>query len=163
MALPCILFPSAITNSISTMLLPTVAEIQALNNRKELTNLIKKVSYSCIFLGSICCVALLAFGKWIGIFLFDSSMAGDFIITLAWICPVLYTNNTFISIINGIGKTTLSFAINSVSLSIRIFCVFFLIPVLGIQGYLWGLLASQLSTFFFCLLYLSHFLHKSQT
>lgn len=163
MALPCILFPSAITNSISTMLLPTVAEIQALNNREELTNLIKKVSYSCIFLGSICCVALLAFGKWIGIFLFDSSMAGDFIITLAWICPFLYTNNTFISIINGIGKTTLSFAINSVSLSIRIFCVFFLIPVLGIQGYLWGLLASQLSTFFFCLLYLSHFLHKSQT
>ena len=29
MALPCILFPTALTNSVSTMLLPTVAEIQA--------------------------------------------------------------------------------------------------------------------------------------
>ena len=56
MALPCILFPSAITNSVSTMLLPTVAEIQAFKHRMGLKNLVKKVTYSCIFLGSICCV-----------------------------------------------------------------------------------------------------------
>ena len=35
MALPCILFPSALTNSISVMLLPTVAELQASQNAKH--------------------------------------------------------------------------------------------------------------------------------
>ncbi len=162
MALPCILFPSAITNSVSTMLLPTVAEIQALDNRRELSELVKKVSYSCIFLGSICCVSLLCFGKWIGTVLFHSQAAGDYIITLAWMCPFLYTNNTLISMINGIGKTTLSFCINSVSLGIRIISVFLFIPVFGIMGYLWGLLASQICIFLFCLMYLQYYLHKKK-
>ena len=162
MALPCILFPSAITNSVSTMLLPAVAEIQALDRRHELTDLIHKVTYSCILLGSICCVSLLCFGKWIGAILFHSPAAGDYIITLAWICPFLYTNHTLISTFNGIGKTTLSFCINSASLSIRIAAVFFLIPAIGIKGYLWGLLASQICVFLFCLVYLEYYLHKKR-
>ena len=64
MALPCVLFPSAITNSLSTMLLPTVAEIQAADNRKALSGIIQKSVYSCVFMGSVCCVALLCFGQW---------------------------------------------------------------------------------------------------
>lgn len=163
MALPCILFPSAITNSISTMLLPTVAEIQALKRRRELSELMHKVTYSCIFLGSICCVSLLSFGKWIGAVLFHSPMAGNYIITLAWMCPFLYTNNTLISMINGIGKTTLSFFINFASLCLRIASVFFLIPVLGIKGYLWGLLASQIFVFLVCLAYLEYYLRSAKT
>lgn len=86
-------------------------------------------------------------------------MAGNYIITLAWMCPFLYTNNTLISMINGIGQTKLSFGINSASLGIRIASVFVLIPVFGIEGYLWGLLASQISIFLFCLLYLRCYTH----
>ncbi len=160
MAMPCILFPSAITNSVSTMLLPTVAEIQTLNNKKEMSSIIQKSVYCCIFLGSACCVFLLAFGDWIGTFLFHSPLAGNFITAMSWLCPFLYTNNTLISIINGIGKTYLSFAINSVSLGIRIFSVFFLIPLYGIFGYLWGLLASQIFIFLFCLGYMRRYIHR---
>lgn len=154
MALPCILFPSAITSSISTMLLPAVAEIQTLNNHREMSVLIKKVVSSCVLLGSACCVLLLILGDWIGSILFGSPMAGSFIVTLSWICPFLYTNNTLISIINGIGKTSLSFIINTLSLLVRIGSVWLFIPVYGIPGYLWGLLASQLCIFFFCIIYL---------
>lgn len=160
MAMPCILFPSAVTNSVSTMLLPTVAEIQTLNNKKEMSAIIQKSVYCCIFLGSVCCVFLLAFGDWIGTFLFHSPLAGNFITAMSWLCPFLYTNNTLISIINGIGKTYLSFAINSISLGIRIFSVFFLIPLYGIFGYLWGLLASQIFIFLFCLGYMYRYIHR---
>lgn len=160
MALPCILFPSAITNSVSTMLLPTVAEIQTLNNKKELSRVIGKCVYACIFLGSMCCVFLLCFGNWIGSFLFHSLSAGKFITAMSWLCPFLYTNNTLISIINGIGKTYLSFAINSLSLGIRIASVFFFIPVYGIFGYLWGLLASQVFIFLLCLGYIYWYVRR---
>ena len=161
MALPCILFPSAITNSVSTMLLPTVAEIQAMDERSQLSSLIRKVFFSCISLGSICCAGLLLFGQWIGKFLFHSPSAGDFIVTLAWMCPFLYTNNTLLSILNGIGKINLSFFINAISLVIRIAGVLLFIPQIGIYGYLWGLLISQLSIFFFCLFYLHYYLQSS--
>lgn len=160
MALPCVLFPSAITNSVSAMLLPAVAEIQALNNKKELTSIIQKCVCSCILLGSVCCAFLLFFGDWAGNFLFRSSMAGKFITVLSWICPFLYTNNTLISIINGIGKTHLSFFINSASLIIRIASVLYFIPLCGIYGYLWGLLASQVFVFLVGLGYICRYIRK---
>lgn len=143
MAMPCILFPSAITNSISTMLLPTVAEVQLENNRKNLIQIIKKVTFAVFLLGCICTAAFLILGNFMGNLLFHSTMAGKFIITLAWICPFLYTNSTLISILNGLGKATATFLINTVGLLVRIVSVFVLIPKFGIIGYLWGLLGSQ--------------------
>lgn len=144
MALPCVLFPSAVTNAVSVMLLPTVAEIQAADNRREMLSIIKKVAGSCFILGLFCCLVFLLLGPFIGLTLFDSKMAGQFIVTLAWICPFLYTNSAFLSIINGLGKTAQTFLINTLGLGIRIAGVFLAIPRFGIQGYLWGLLASQL-------------------
>ncbi len=162
MALPCILFPSAITNSVSTMLLPTIADLQAGKNENNLRLVIKKVSGSCFALGFICCIAFLLFGNWMGSSLFHSDTAGDFILILAWICPFLYTNSTFISIINGLGKPNITFFINTCGLLIRIFGVLFLIPAIGIQGYLWGLLASQLVVSALCIVCL-YILIKKET
>ena len=97
MALPCILFPSAVTNAVSSMLLPTVAGLQEMKDRQQLRSLILKITCSCILLGCFCCGVLLILGKWIGIFLFKSPLAGNFILTLAWICPFLYTNTVLLS------------------------------------------------------------------
>ena len=163
MALPCVLFPSAITNSVSTMLLPTVAEAQTLKREQQMKNIIQKSVCCCVLLGSLCCILLLLSGQWIGFHIFNSRYAGDYIVTLAWMCPFLYANTTLISIINGIGKTTLSFLINTFSLILRILSVFYCIPVFGIEGYLLGLLASQLAAFLLCILYLSHYLRSPKS
>lgn len=160
MALPCVLFPSAITNSVSTMLLPTVAEIHAANQKKALSHIIQKTILACVSLGCFCCAGLLLFGNWIGTFLFHSPLAGDYIVTLAWICPFLYTNNTFLSILNGLGKTGLSLLFNTLSLCIRIYGVLFCIPVYGISGYLIGLLISQIFIFLVCGSYLFQYTRK---
>lgn len=144
MAMPCIFFPSALTGSIATMLLPTIAEVQAQGDQKTLTALVKKVS-ACVFsLGCLCTAVFLLFGNLMGTLLFHNSTAGRFILTLAWICPFMYTNTTWISILNGLGRTTASFLISTCGLCLRIGSVFLLIPSFGIIGYLWGLLASQI-------------------
>ena len=149
MALPCILFPSALTNSISVMLLPT------------LLLLIKKVFFCCFALGLSCTIGFLLFGRFIGSTLFHSTLAGSLILTLAWICPFLYTNSTLVSILNGLGHTASSFFVNTVGLLLRIASVFFLIPLAGIRGYLWGLLGSQLTITLLCLWELFHLLHRN--
>ena len=143
MALPCILFPSAVTNSVGIMLMPAVAERQAAENRQGIAALIRKAAGSCFILGLACCLFFLISGSFIGRFLFHSETAGKFIVTLAWICPFLYTNSALMSTINGLGKTLWTFLINVAGLTIRIASVFFAIPAFGMQGYLWGLLASQ--------------------
>ena len=78
--------------------------------------------------------------------LFGSKSAGKFIVTLAWICPFLYTDSALLSVINGLGKSGSTLIINATGLLIRITGVYLAIPLFGIQGYLWGLLLSQLVT-----------------
>lgn len=146
-AMPCILFPSAITNSISMMMIPTVAEIQAASQNKTLKQLIRKVSISCLLLGFFCTCGFLLTADFLGSFVFQSPEAASYIRVLAFICPFLYTNSTYISMLNGLGHTNLAFLINFTGLCIRIAGVFFLIPQTGISGYLTGLLASQIFVF----------------
>lgn len=160
MALPCILFPSAITNSVSTMLLPTVAEIQATKDYRTLKRVIQKVFFSCFSLGMLCCLILVCGGSFIGRHFFHSQLAGDYLKTLAWICPFLYLNTTLSSMNTGLGMATASFVINLIGLSIRIIGVLFLIPVVGMNGYLWGLLLSQLVTCVLFMWHLTRFLSK---
>lgn len=143
MAMPCILFPSAITNSVGTMLMPAVSAGHASGNRAAVARLLKKAVGSCLILGLSCCLFFLIFGNFLGTVLFHSSSAGKFILTLAWICPFLYTNTALMSAINGLGNTTFTFLINMTGLLVRIAGVFLAIPKFGIQGYLWGLLVSQ--------------------
>lgn len=143
MAMPCILFPSALTGSVGTVLMPAVSATQAAGSRPGVIQLLKKAVGSCLILGLSCCLFFLVFGRFIGNVLFHSSSAGNFLLTLAWICPFLYTNTALISAINGLGKTTSTFLVNTAGLLVRIGGVFLAIPSFGIQGYLWGLLLSQ--------------------
>ena len=145
MALPCILFPSAATNSVGTVLLPAVSASSASGDRRSVAALLKKAAGSCLVIGLACCLFFLLTGSLIGNLVFHSETAGKFILTLAWICPFLYTNTALLSTINGLGKAASTFFINVTGLLVRIASVFLAIPRFGMQGYLWGLLASQLT------------------
>lgn len=160
MALPCVFFPTAITNSISTMLLPTVAEIQATRDFRKLKDVIQKVFFSCFSLGFCCCICLFFFSSFIGNTVFHSTLTGDYLKVLSWACPFLYLNATLISITNGLGKANISFFINLAGLGLRITSVLIFIPLIGMNGYLWGLLLSQFCTSFLCILHLVFYLKK---
>lgn len=144
MAMAFILFPSVLTNSVSVMLLPSVSESQASGDQAQISRTIRKTLTYCLTLGTACTLFFLLTGKFLGTFFFKSSMAGDFIITLAWICPFLYLNGTLHSILNGLGKTSIGFINNLTGILIRILFILSFVPHFGIQGYLWGLLANQL-------------------
>ena len=150
MSMPLILFPSAITNSISVLLLPIVSEADASGNQSAVTRAIWKSIKYCLLLGFGCTAAFLLFGRLAGRLLFNSELAGSFILTLSFICPFLYVASTLNSILNGLGKTALTFFYSILSLLVRLLFVFYAIPVYGIKGYLWGLLASQMVQTLLC-------------
>ncbi len=144
MALPLILFPGALTNSVSVLLLPVVSEAEASGNQNLIKKAVGKTIRYCSLLGFSCMLVFLLFGRLAGQLLFDSELAGHFIMTLSFICPFLYLNTTLSSIMHGLGKAGTVFFINASSLLIRLGFVFYAIPYLGITGYLYGLLASQI-------------------
>ncbi len=143
MALPMVLFPSVLTNSVSVMLLPAIAEAQEKKEHGYILTLIKRTCFYSLLLGFGCTMMFLFLGRWMGSFLFGNELAGTFIVILGWICPFLYLSTTLHSILNGLGKTTSTFFLNIMGLGIRIGFVLYVIPAAGIKGYLWGLLLSQ--------------------
>lgn len=144
MALPFILFPSAITNSMSAMLLPLVADAAGTGNKKGLRRTVRKVLYLSGGIGAGCFLVFLFFGKSIGSIVYHSETAGAYLMILSWLCPFLYINSSLASTLNGLGCTGILFLQNTLSLIIRVWGVVFLVPSFGMRGYLWGLLASTI-------------------
>lgn len=148
MALPFILFPSAIVNSLAVVLLPTVARQQALGND---SGIVKNLSLSvrcCMYMGILCVGIFTIFGADLGMQVFQDPNAGAFITVLAWLCPFLYLATAMGSVLNGLGKTTVTFVHHLIALSIRLGFVFFGIPVFGILACLWGMLISEILLMF---------------
>lgn len=144
MALPFILFPSTITNSMAVLLLPTVAEAQADGNQKRISDTIAMSLRYSLYMGILCIGLFTLFGNELGTSVFHSPDAGSFIQILAWLCPFLYLATTMGSILNGLGRTSTTFLQNVTALLLRLSFVLFGIPRLGITAYLWGMLASEL-------------------
>ncbi len=156
MSLPLILFPSALTNSISVLLLPIVSEADASGNQRAVKRAILTSIRCCLLLGFFCTALFLLFGRMAGRLLFHSDMAGSFILTLSFLCPFTYIASTLNSILNGLGKTVQTFLFSVTSLLLRLLFVFFAIPLFGIKGYLWGMLASQMLQTLLCTLSALH-------
>ncbi len=144
MAMPFIMFPSAITNSMAVLLLPTVAEAQADGNESRIAQTISVSLRYSLYMGILCIGVFTLFGAELGVSVFKDPSAGTFMQILAWLCPFLYLATTMGSILNGLGKTTTTFLQNITALILRLAFVLIGIPRFGIMAYLWGMLASEL-------------------
>lgn len=160
MALPLIFFPNALTGSIAVMLLPMISENYCVKKYDAVRTLTLRTLKYCLLMGFACMCVFAILGPWLGSFLYDSPLAGRCIRTLGFICPFLYLDTTLSSILQGLGKAGVIFFINVLSLLVRLAFVYFAIPLYGIKGYLWGMLAGQLLLSALYLLCLRRFFQK---
>lgn len=144
MALPFIMFPTAVINALAVLLLPTVSEAQAVNNERLIGKTTAvSVKYSLI-IGTISTGIFVIFGRDLGNSVFHNEAAGSYLIILAWLCPLIYLTTTLGSIINGLGKAHITFMNSTIGSLFKICIICILIPKLGINGYLFSLLIGQL-------------------
>ena len=162
MAMPLIFFPNALTNSVSVLLLPLISETYALGDMQRVKAAILRTVKFCGVMGFICMSIFFILGDYAGNTLFDSPLAGHFITTLSFLCPFLYLDSTLSSILQGLGKSGTIFVMNIIALLLRLLFVFQAIPVFGITGYLWGMLASQILLSLLYLVCLYFFLRKAR-
>ncbi|MDD3368984.1 MAG: polysaccharide biosynthesis C-terminal domain-containing protein [Lachnospiraceae bacterium] len=144
MVLPLILFPGTITNSVSVMLLPFIAEADARNQIRKIQNIIRLSIIICFIMGVSFGGLLFCFAPFFGSFLFKSTMAIKYIRILSFLCPFLYITSTLTSILHGLGKTGPVFLYSTASLCLRVLFVCFLVQQTGMIGYLGSILGSQI-------------------
>jgi len=142
MALSVIFFPSAITNSLSVLLLPRISETKAKGDMCGVLDTIKGAVCCGVALGSLCTFVFLLSADWFGTYIFDNTLAGFYIRILSILCPFMYTSSLLSSIVNGLGNASLTLACNLTGCAIRIFAIWFLVPVYGMYAYIISMIAA---------------------
>ena len=144
MSIPFIMFPTALINALAVLVLPTVSEAQAVKNDKLISKTSEvSIKYSLI-IGIISTGLFIIFGRDLGNTVFHNKASGDYLMILAWLCPLIYLTTTLSSIINGLGKAHISFVNSIIGTICKILLIILLIPSRGITGYLIALLFGQL-------------------
>lgn len=152
-ALPVLLFPCVLTNSICVLLLPDISEAQAKSDTRHIESATKKALFFGALLGLFFTLLFKTTAVIIGENIFNSVLASDYLLRLCWLCPFMYVSSLMGSILHGLGKPKSVLAINTLSGLIRISMIIFAIPLYGINAYLWSMLVAQIfTTIAFCYL-----------
>ena len=136
MALPCILFPSALTNLLPQCSLPAITEAQTQKRTTYKENDSSSLC-GCIFLGTGCLAGFFLLGPVLGRLLFHSSLCRRVHTHPFLDVSILYANSALISIIHGLGKTGISLLAKyakSFHLESLVCLIFY--SILGNPGYL---------------------------
>lgn len=143
MAMPFIMFPATITMAISTMLLPAVSKAHSSGNKKQIKKLIRRTSYFCLVTGMTATVFFLLFGNICASLFFHNELAGRYLTVMSFLCPFLYLNMTYSSILNGLGKPHMTFVITVVCTLIKILSLIFFVPKYGMIAYVAASLVAE--------------------
>ena len=144
MAFPFIMFPSTITNSLSTMLLPAVSNANSELKTNYISRLVERSVRFCLLIGIFSGLTFYIFGNTIGALFFNNKEAGIFLYQLSFLCPLIYLATTLASVLNGLGLATHNLMLTVLSTGIRLSFIIFVIPKIGITGYVIGLFVSYL-------------------
>ena len=144
MVLPCIMFPTTVTSSLATMLLPAISSEYQKDHKESLQRLIQKSIRFCLLIGAASTLFLLFLGNRTGQFLFQSETAGTLLFQFALLCPFIYLSACLSSIVNGMGFAALNLLYSILGIGIRIAFILTLVPRIGLTGYMWGMMFSYL-------------------
>ncbi len=142
MAFPFIMFPSTITNALSTMLLPAVSFANASSEKNYLSKLCEKSVHFCLLIGIFSFTIFFIYGPDIGYLFFQNKEAGTYLYQLSFLCPFIYLATTLASVINGLGQANYNLLFTMIATLIRISFIHFFVPNIGLNGYIIGLLVS---------------------
>ncbi len=144
MAFPFIMFPSTITNALSTMLLPAVSSAKSTLNKNYLSKLCEKSLHFCLLIGLFSMIMFYIYGTQIGTLFFQNKEAGNYLYQLSFLCPLIYLATTLASILNGLGYAIHNLFMTAFATLIRIAFIYFLVPHIGMTGYIIGLFVGYL-------------------
>lgn len=144
MTMPVLMFPEVIINSFSGLLVPEFTYYYTKNDHNKISFIISKIfRITLIFSIGI-----------IGLFLFYSSTISFFIynneecaIYLKVLCPLLlfmYLDSIVDNILKGLNEQLGVMKCNILDLFVSIFCIYFLLPIFGIKGYIFVIFLSEL-------------------
>ncbi len=144
MALPLLLFPSALLMAFSGLLVPEVSECCAQKDSARLERTAyRTLSLSLFFSIGVSCI-MLFFSRELGLCIYNNAETARYIRILAPLVPVMYIDSAVDAILKGSGHHVYSMNVNIAdTLTACIFAIT-LIPRIGIWGYIVSIYATEI-------------------
>ena len=146
MALPILFFPSAILNSVSTLLIPEISEAVTRQNRNTIKSAAEKIIKLTLICGLICGALFFVGGEKIGILIYKSVDVGYLIKALSPIVPLMYLDSICDGILKGLDQQSFTFKTAVSDSSIRLLLILLILPKMGIRGFILIMYFSNLYT-----------------
>lgn len=135
MALPVVLYPSSIPSVLSSLLIPEIARCKLKEEYKRIRYMIYRVFKPTLIFSLACTAVMLGFSRELSLSVYNSDECARYIALLAPLVPIMYMDMTSDGIMKGLGLQRTVMAINVVDSIISVLMIYFLVPVMGIYGY----------------------------
>ena len=134
MALPVILYPSAVTSAFASLLIPEITQQQSIGNRREIRYVAGRVYQLTLLFSLGCSAIMLCFSGELGHALYQNSEVAYFIRLLAPLIPIMYLDTATDALLKGLGEQLYSMNVNILDALVSVACVALFVPRLGILG-----------------------------
>ncbi len=147
MALPILLFPTAILSSFSGLLVPECAELDGRGEGERLGRVASRAIGMTLLFSTFAALLLFLGGDGLGELLYGNASVGRYIRALAPLVPVMYLDSVVDAHLKGLGYQVYSMGINIADAAISVLAVLLLLPLLGADGYVVVIYITELLNF----------------
>ena len=155
MTMALLTFPNVFIMSFSNLLIPEFSSLIAKQYKKRILEVCKKVFFVTSIFSIFLSIIFFLFADKISLLIFNNLECAKYIKILSPIVLFIYTDNVLDSMLKGLNKQFGVMSCNIIDLILTICILYFTLPFLGITGYLFAIMISEIFNFIvsFILLY----------
>ena len=142
MVMPLLLFPSIFLASFSTLIIPEIAEANALNKKNTVNYIISKVIKFTMLIAIFAMGIFIVFSRELGLGLYNNTEVGYLLKILAPLIPFMYLDKVVDGSLNALDLQLSTLKFNIIDMFVRISAITLLIPRYGIKGFVLVLFIS---------------------
>lgn len=135
MALPVILFPSAVVQAFSGVLIPEISEAAALKDEDKLRSVSVRVFGASLIFSVFVSFIMSSYYYELGMSIYGNVEAAEGIRMLAPLIPIMYLDTSVDAVLKGLGEQLYSMKINMIDAASGVVLVLLLVPSMKIEGY----------------------------
>ena len=143
MALPIILYPSALMGSLALQLVPEIASLHAQGKTGEITYIARRVLRIALLFSLTCAGVMFFFAEELSLAVFSQTDSAPFIRALAPLIPIMYLDTVSDGILKGLDLQLKVLGIGIVDSFLSLTLIYFLLPPFAMTGYIITIYAGE--------------------
>lgn len=148
MALPVLLYPSAVISSLSSLMVPDLARKNELGDKEGINRTVEKNLLRTLLFSIACALVFAFFAPALSDAVYKSNEAVMYIRILSPLVPIMYMDTVTDGMLKGLDQQLYSMRYNIIDSALCVGMVYFLLPKYSVKGYIFILYASEIINFY---------------